>query len=692
MEVRAANGRHAIRGRDFPVNKGALCIKGWTAGEALEAAGRLRSPLARSAAGALAPVSWTEAAGLFARRVEDIQREYGPEAVGVLGGGSLTNEKAYLLGKFARVALGTSKIDYNGRFCMSSAAAAATRAFGIDRGLPFPLSDIARAEVVLLVGSNVAETMPPFMQYFEAQRRNGGKLVVIDPRRTPTAEAAALHLRGIPGTDLALAHGLLHLLIRNGAIDNEYIERRTTGFDRVRSLVAAYWPERVERITGIPETQLVRTADLLGAARTLLVLTGRGADQQCQGVNNTLGFINIALATGQVGRPYGGWGCLTGQGNGQGGREHGQKADQLPGYRSVVEPLDRRHVAEVWGVPESSLPGMGVSAYEMMETAGTAGGIRALFVNGTNPLVSAPNGGAIGERLRSLDFLAVTDFFLSETASIADLVLPSTQWAEETGTMTNLEGRVILREQAVSPPPGVMSDIDLLVLLAGRLGKGEYFRFEGPQAVFDELRRATAGGIADYSGISYDKIRANSGVFWPCPSPEHPGTPRLFATGSVDGDRFAPPPGFFTSDGRARFHDAGHRDPGEVPDSAYPVYLTTGRVMAHYQSGTQTRRIGRLVEMASEPLLEIHPRLALRHKIADGDRVSVTTRRGEASFRVRFAPGMREDTVFAPFHWGGRQSANRLTNPALDEISRMPEFKVCAARLERVPEEITDGK
>ena len=331
---------------------------------------------------------------------------------------------------------------------MSSGAAAAIQAFGIDRGLPFPVQDIAGADVILLAGSNVAETMPPIMQYFGAQLRNGGRLIVSDPRKTPTAETSTLHLKNVPGTDAALANGLLHLLVRNRSIDTGYIENCTEGFDAVKASVADYRPEHVERITGVPEAQLLEAAEMLGSAGTVMVLTGRGVDQQSQGVNNTLAFINIALALGQVGKRHGGYGCLTGQGNGQGGREHGQKADQLPGYRDIRDPAARRHVASVWGVPEDTIPGPGVSAYEMLDLAGTDDGVRTLLVVGTNPAVSSPNGLHVEKRLRAFDFMAVSDFFLSETASMADVVLPTTQWAEEDGTVTNLEGRVILRQQA----------------------------------------------------------------------------------------------------------------------------------------------------------------------------------------------------------------------------------------------------
>src|SRR5260370_1669648 len=439
----------------FPVNKGGLCIKGWTATSTLLHPERLVSPLARDERGALVPVSWDKALARVVQNFRDAQAGYGRDALAVFGGGSLTNEKAYLLGKFARVALGTSQIDYNGRFCMSSAAAASLKAFGIDRGLPFPLEDIAQAEVIMLVGSNVAETMPPIMQYFKSQRSNGGQLIVIDPRFSPTARDATLHLGLTPGSDAALANGLMHILIREGLIDLDYIHERTEGFDQVKALAATYWPERVERLTGVPEAHLVQAARLLGTARSAMILTARGSEQQSQGVNNTLAYINLALALGLVGRSASGFGCLTGQGNGQGGREHGQKADQLPGYRKIDDPTARQHIAAVWGIPENDIPGPGKSAYEMLDSLGQEGGLRGLLVVGSNIVVSAPRALHIQERLKALKMLVVSDFFLSETASLADVVLPSAQWAEEEGTMTNLEGRVIWRKRAFEPPPGL---------------------------------------------------------------------------------------------------------------------------------------------------------------------------------------------------------------------------------------------
>ncbi|MFE6631274.1 molybdopterin oxidoreductase family protein [Streptomyces rochei] len=667
---------------DFPVNRGALCGKGRTAPAVLAPGARLTSPLVRSEEGVLVPAGWDEALDRIAGNLARTRARFGADALGVFGGGGLTNEKAYALGKFARVVLGTSQIDYNGRFCMSSAAAAGTKAFGLDRGLPFPLEDIPRTGCVILVGSNPAETMPPSLRYFTELRENGGTLIVVDPRRTRTAEQADLHLAPRPGTDLALALGMLHLVVAEGRVDEEYVEERTSGWEDARAAAMAHWPEYVERITGVSVPELREAVRLFCAPRAAMVLTARGPEQQAKGTDTVGAWINLCLATGRAGRPLSGYGCLTGQGNGQGGREHGQKADQLPGYRKLTDPAARRHVAGVWGVDPDSLPGPGRSAYELLDALGTD--IRSLLVMGSNPVVSAPRAAHVEERLRSLDFLAVCDVVLSETAALADVVLPVTQWAEETGTTTNLEGRVLLRRRAITPPEGVRSDLEVLHELAVRLGVEKGFPTR-PEEVFDELRRASAGGPADYSGIDYRRLAEENGVFWPCPAPAgaddggtgraagpHPGTPRLFL------DRFA------TDDGRARFAPVAHRPSAEEPDDAYPVLLTTGRVVAQYQSGAQTRRVDELNAAAPGPFVELHPRLAARLGAAEGDPVAVVSRRGRAVAPARITPGIRPDTVFMPFHWPGEGRANTLTNPALDPTSRMPEFKVCAVRVEAV--------
>jgi assimilatory nitrate reductase catalytic subunit len=648
-------------------DEGALCRKGWTAGGLRGSRERLTTPLLRDrTTGELRAVDWDEALDVIASRLAAIRAEHGADANAIFGGGGLTNEKSYLLGKLARVALGTSQIDYNGRWCMSSAASAGNQAFGVDRGLPFPLADIEEADVVVLVGSNLAETMPPAARHLDRLRERGGKVVVIDPRVTPTAARADHVIQPVPGSDVALALGLLHLIDAAGAVDEAYIAERTTGFEEVRRGVASWWPERVERITGVTSAELREVADLLASSEKVMVLTARGAEQHATGTETVLAWINIALALGMPGRRGAGYGCLTGQGNGQGGREHGQKADQLPGYRSITSPEDRAHVAAVWGVDPATIPGKGRSAYELLSALGTPEGPRSLLVLGSNIVVSAPNATEITERLQALDLLVVADIVMSETAALADVVLPVTQWAEEGGTMTNLEGRVILRERAITPPTGVRSDLDLIAGLATRLGAPGAWPTD-PEEVFTELRAASAGGKADYSGITYDRIRTEHGVFWPCPAVStgltsvHPGTPRLFA------DSFA------HADGRARCIPVDHRGPAEDVSSDFPVHLTTGRVLAQYQSGAQTRRIRELPDEGA--FVEIHPLLAGRVGARDGEPLLIRTARGEMKAPARVVDTIRPDTVFVPFHWVG---VNKLTNDALDPSSRMPEFKVCA--------------
>jgi assimilatory nitrate reductase catalytic subunit len=626
------------------------------------------TPQLRDHAGNWREADWDEALEFTAQRMLAIRNAHGPDANGVFGSGALTNEKAYLLGKFARVVLGTANIDYNGRYCMSSAAAAQNRAFGIDRGLPFPISDIEHAEVVLLVGSNVADTLPPIMQWFDRQKQAGGRIIVADPRRTTTARRADLFLQLTPGTDLALANGLLFVAIEEHLIDERYIAERTSAFDAVRRVVLQYHPAYVERLTGVPELQLRKATRWLATARSSMVLSGRGTEQHSKGVDSVNAWINLMLALGKVGQAASGYGCLTGQGNGQGGREHGQKADQLPGYQLIENEAHRAAVAKVWGVDPAKLPRKGRSAFELFDSLGPRG-VRGLFVMGSNVAVASPHAARIESRLKSLDVLVVCDAFHNETSAHAHVFLPVYQWAEEDGTMTNLEGRVIRRRAVSRPPTGPRSDLDVICELATRLGYGEKFAFNSTEAVFDELRHATAGAPADYSGITYEKIEQHDGVFWPCPAEDHAGTPRLFA------EQFHHP------DGKAKFFAVEHRNAGEEPDAQFPLYFTTGRYKEHYNSGAQTRIVEKLRQAQPKPRLELHPRVARRHGVVTGSRVTLESRRGRVEFTAAVTQDIRPDTVFAPFHWGGRDAANLLTGTALDPISRMPEFKLAAVRI-----------
>ena len=662
-----------VAGRDFPTNRGGLCKKGWTSAELLRAPSRLGTPLVRGADGTLQEASWNEALDRVAAALRGIRSAHGADSIGVFGGGGLTNEKAYLLGKFARLAVGTSRIDYNGRYCMSSAAAAGNRAFGLDRGLPFPLEDLDGASTILLLGTNVAETMPPFIGHLTGAQASGG-LVVVDPRRTPTArltdDGRGMHVQPAPGTDLALLLGLAHVVIAERLVDVEYLAGRTVGFESVRRSVASWWPERVQSVTGVAALTLRRLARRLASGAGTYILTGRGVEQHVDGTDTATAAINLALLLGLPGRPGSGYGTLTGQGNGQGGREHGQKCDQLPGYRKITDPDARAHVARVWGLEPDEIPGAGVPAVELLQSLGEPGGVRALLVHGSNLVVSSPNVTAVREGLAALDLLVVCDFFLSETAAMADVVLPVTQWAEEEGTMTSLEGRVIRRRRAITAPAGVRDELWILAELARRLECTATFDTD-PEAVFEELRLASEGGIADYSGIDYAMLDRGEAAFWPYPRGST-GTPRLFT------ERFAHP------DGRARLVAVSVREVGRPRAEPGELTLITGRLLEHYQSGAQTRRVPELHDAQPEALASLHPSTAVRLGVADGELVELANVRGAVRCRIRVTTDIRPDSVFLPFHYGDDQAANVLTSDAVDPISSMPEFKTNVVRLERL--------
>ncbi len=652
---------------EFPFNRGMLCPKGVKRYLQGSHPDRLLDPLMRAPEG-FRTATWDEALGFTATRLREIQERHGKDAVAIYGGASLTTEKSYLLGKFARVALGTRHIDYNGRLCMVSAGTAYKLALGVDRS-PNPWSDIPLADVVLIAGANIGECAPITTDYVWRARDRGAKLIVADPRATPITRNADLYLPVRPGTDVALFMGVLHVLLREKLEDRRFIEEHTSGFAEVAAAVAEWTPLRTAETTGVPPESIETAARWYGEAERAVILHARGVEHHSKGVENCLSLINLALARGNFGRPGAGCMMVTGQGNGQGGREHGQKCDQLPGQRSISDPAARAHVAKVWNVDPESIPQAGYSAMEIMEAI-HRGEIKGLLSMCFNPLVSLPDAQYVRAALSKLEFFGVVDFFLSETAQHADVVLAGSLQEEEEGVVCSAEGRVLHIKKAVDPPGNAWTDTRIYLDLARRLGHAERFTYADNRAIFDELRRASAGGIADYAGITYERIDRELGVFWPCPSEDHPGTPRLFEGGR-----------FFHPDGKARFQVTPMRPSGDPVDDAFPVYLTTGRVVSQYLSGTQTRRIGPLLDQYPEPLVEIHPRLAEQHGIANQDWVTVETRRGAITLQALVVRTIRPDTVFIPYHWPGRRSANVLTHRTLDPRSKIPEFKVSACKL-----------
>ena len=651
--------------RDHEINRMKLCPKGVTAYQQVNHPDRLLYPLMRDTReGPLRRASWEEALDRVASEIGRIQETYGRDAFAVYSGSSLATEVTYLMGKFARVALRTKNIDYNGRLCMVSAAAANKKAFGIDRAAN-PWSDMLETQVILVAGSNVAECFPVMSNYVWAARDRGAKLIVVYPRETPLARTADLFVPLRPGTDSAFFNGVLHVVAREGWLDEAFIAERTVGWDDVRDAIAAYDPARAADICGIEPSLVEDVARAWGTAERAMAFHARGIEHQIQGVENALSIINLVLATGQIGAPGKGYGTITGQGNGQGGREHGQKTDQLPGQRDIEDPAARAFISDYWGIDEVDLPHTGASAVELVHLMGTE--VRGLLGICNNPLVSMPNATRIAANYDALEFHVQLDFFLSETAARADVVLPSAVWAEDGGVTTNAEGKVVLRHTAAEPPGEARRDWWIVAEIAERLGVGEKFRYSSIGDIFEELRWATEGGNADYRGITYERLEQEGAISWPCPSEDHPGTPRLFE------ERFSWP------DDKARFNRVEWQPPYEPVDGEFPLRLTTGRTVAHFLSGNQTRRIAPLVEQAPRPWVEVHPSLGF----VNGDPVRVVTRRGEATYPALVTEAIREDTVFVPYHWAGGAAANLMTVDALHPISKFPEYTVCACRVER---------
>jgi assimilatory nitrate reductase catalytic subunit len=667
---------------DFPFNQGKLCPKGVKRYLQGSHPDRLLRAYEREAAapGGFKPIEYDRAVARAAGEIARIQTRHGNDAFAVLSGASLTSEKAYLMGKFARVCLKTSNIDYNGRLCMVSAASGNKKAFGIDRAAN-PWSDILKAEVVWISGANVAECAPITTDYVWQAREKGAKIIVVDPRITPLARTCDLFLPIKPGRDVALFNGILNLMIENDWLDHDFIERETVGFEELAHHAREWTPAKAAEVTGIAERAIRQAAEHWGTAKTSFLMHARGIEHHSHGVQNVLGAINIVLASGRIGREGCGYATITGQGNGQGGREHGQKCDQLPGARDISNPEHRAHVAKVWGVHPEEIPQAGVDAYEIFRKI-DQGEIKGLLSICFNPVVSLPDNSFIRRMLEKLEFFVAIDFFLSETAHYADVVLPGSLHEEDEGVVTTAEGRVIKINKAIDCPGDARQDWRIVQDIARSLGRERGFAFRSPAEIFAELREASRGGIADYSGITYEKIERQYGVFWPCPSEDHPGTARLFEAGSwnpVAGNAGR----FYFPDGKARFNVARYAPPAEDVDGEYPIILTTGRVVSQFLSGTQTRRIGPLVDHYPEPRVEIHPQLAGRLGIADGDWITVESRRGDATLRAQVVKTIRPDTIFIPYHWAGRRSANQLTISAQDPISKIPEYKVCAVRIKK---------
>lgn len=654
-----------------PVNRGKLCPKGLSEHHTIGADNRARHPLLRRN-GRLEPVGWDEALATMVERFRNVQQKYGANSLGVLSTGQLVTEEFYALGKLIQVGFGTNHYDGNTTLCMASAVSGYKVSFGSD-GPPGTYEDLEKADCIFLIGANIADNHPILCQYLDANPRR--TLIVADPRVTKTAMMADLHLPLNPRSDLALLNGIAHILIRHGLIDRGYIDQHTSGFDELAQFLESYTPQRVAAITGLSEELLYRTAQLYARARATFIGWTMGVNHSTLGTQTVNAICNLALLAGQIGRAGASPFSITGQCNAMGTREAGCTSS-LPGYRRFEDPADRAEIAALWGIEESRLPKARGMAYPDIIEAAVGRKIRALWIIATNPLVSFPNQEVLRQALSNLDFLVVQDgYHPTPTTELADLVLPAAIWGEKEGTYTNSERRVSKVNRAVLPPAEARSDFDIFLATAEKLGCRDllYPGWRVPEDAFNEWRRVSRGRLCDYSGISYELLDREGAVQWPFPEGRTDRSPsRLYEDGQ-----------FRTADGRAKLVCAEWQPFPEQPDRNYPLVLNTGRTVEHWHTRTKTREVPILERLSPHAWLEMNPRDAKGFGLRSHDRVDVVSRRGcVPAIELRLTEIVAPGQVFMPFHYV-EANANNVTQSAFDPVSREPNYKQCAVRVER---------
>jgi assimilatory nitrate reductase catalytic subunit len=664
MFVGVRDGRAvSVRGNpDHPVNHGRLCPKGLSEHHTLAAPNRALYPLLRRD-GALARVSWNEALTVMAARFRNVQALHGPGAVGVISTGQLVTEEFYTLGKLVQLGLRTPNYDGNTTLCMSTAVAGYKRSFGSD-GPPGSYEDFEQADVILLIGANIAENHPILCHRLE--RNTQGTLIVVDPRVTKTAMLADLHLPIRPRSDLALVNGLINLVIGHDLVDRRYVEHHTTGFDELRDSVREYTLERVAEITGLTPEVIYRTAWLYARARRGLIAWTMGVNHSSKGTETVNAINNLALITGNVGRAGSAPFSITGQCNAMGTRESGF-ASSLPGYRQFENAEHRQELASIWNVPVERIPTKRGLAYPDIIEAALDRRIRALWIIATNPIVSFPNLGVLQRALEDLEFLVVQDgFHPTPTSSLAHLVLPAAIWGEKEGTYTNSERRVSKVNRAVDPPGEARADFDIFLGLAEKLGLGDelFPRWKTTKDAFEEWKKVSAGRLCDYSSMTYEAIEARGGIQW--------GGDRLYTQGR-----------FETADGRARLIPVEWQPFPEQPDVDYPLVLNTGRTVEHWHTRTKTGQVPILERLSPEAWVEMNPRDARVLRLKPHTRVDVVSRRGRVrNVELRVTETVAPGQIFVPFHYA-EANANQVTQSEFDPVSREPNYKQSAVRVEK---------
>lgn len=684
-----------VRGdRSHPSSQGMVCVKGATVAESLHKDRLLHPMLRDSLDEPFRQVSWDEALDRIVERIQAVRKTQGADGICMYGSGQFNTEDYYVAQKLIKGCLGTNNFDANSRLCMSSAVSGYLQSFGSD-GPPCCYDDLDQTDCAFLIGTNTAECHPIIFNRLRKHHKQNRhvKLIVVDPRRTPTAEAADLHLAINPGTDIDLLNGIAHLLMRWQRIDLVFIDECTSGFSDYAEVIQYYSPELVARRCGIRLDDLEKAARLWADSKRVLSLWSMGMNQSSEGTAKVRTLINLHLMTGNLGRPGAGPFSLTGQPNAMGGREAGGLSHLLPGYRSVKVPQHRAEVEQFWGLPPGQIAAYpGRTVWEMI-CGLEAGEVGMLWIAATNPVVSLPDLERTKAALRRSPFTVYQEaYYPTETSDYAHVLLPAAQWSEAPGTMTNSERRVTLSPQFRTSPGEARPDWVIFAEVGQRLGFGKQFAFNNVAEVHAEFVQLTRGRLCDMTGISHERLYREGPLQWPCPDQQDASL--------GDGDAQTKPASgaarlytdlrFKTPDGRARFGAYHSRGLAEPTSPDYPFVLTTGRLYGHWHTQTRTGRIDKINKMHPNAFLEMHPRDAERLKIQDGAWVEVRSRRGVARLITKVTKAIAPGAVFMPMHWGAlwadSAEVNALTHPEACPDSRQPELKACAVQV--IPIEI----
>jgi len=646
--------------RNHPVSKGALCVKGWNAYEFINKLDRLKAPLIKSNGG-FEEVSWDIALEMVSRRLLKIKEKYGEEALGFLSSAKATNEENFLMMKLARAVFKTNNVDHCARLCHASTVVGLAATFG-SGAMTNSINEFEDADLFLVTGSDTTEQHPLIgSRIINAVNDRGAGLIVVDPRKIELAKYATIYMAQDNGTDVAWINAMCNVIIKEGLYDKKYIEQRTENFEELKRTVEQYTPEYTEKITKIPRDLLVRAARLYAESKKAMIVYSMGITQHTTGVDNVKSLANLAMLTAHVGFASTGVNPLRGQNNVQGACDLGALPNVFSGYQQVTDDTARAKFEGMWKVKNlPSKPGLTVT--EIFNEA-LKGNLKALYIMGENPVISDPDSNHIRKALEKLEFLAVNEIFLSDTAQYADVILPAGSFAEKDGTFTNTERRVERIRKAIEPVGQARPDWEILSEIARRCGyKG--MDYSHPSQIMDEIAQLTP----IYGGISYDRLDP-FGLQWPCPSKEHPGTPYLHK------DKFAK--------GKGSFLPCAYAAADELPDDEYNFVLSTGRIYWHWHTGTMSRRTSTLDREVPAGYVEINPKDAEKLKIKKGGRVKISSRRGEIETSAVVTEKVKEGSIFVPFHFS-EAAANVLTNPAVDPVAKIPEYKVCAVKIEKI--------